>query len=94
MGTPRASRSAGADLLIHDAQFTDAEYVGHVGWGHSSIRQALAFAAGTGVKRLIPFHHDPSHGDELLDGLLDAARQPSALPFELLPGTEGTTFRL
>ena len=86
--------AAGADLLIHDAQFTDAEYLTHVGWGHSSIQQATEFATGTGVKRLIPFHHDPSHGDEMLDRLLKGARKSSALPFELLPGTEGTTFRL
>ena len=31
----------GADLLIHDSQYTDAEYDTHVGWGHSSLSQAM-----------------------------------------------------
>ncbi len=57
----------GVDLLIHDAQYTDAEYVSHVGWGHSSISQALSFGAMTGAGRLLLFHHDPVHSDEDLD---------------------------
>lgn len=83
----------GADLLLHDAQYGDAEYAAHVGWGHSSVSHALAFAAFVGAKRLIPFHHDPSHNDEEIDQLLrDALR--SGLPFEVVPGTEGLTVRL
>jgi phosphoribosyl 1,2-cyclic phosphodiesterase len=81
----------GAGLLIHDAQYTDEEYETHVGWGHSSLRQALTFATAAGVRRLVPFHHDPDHADALLDRLFDEARAAAAGTLELVPGTEGTT---
>jgi phosphoribosyl 1,2-cyclic phosphodiesterase len=63
----------GAQLLIHDCQYTDAEYPEHVGWGHSPLGDALTFARRTEVERLLLFHHDPLHTDDLLDGLLDTA---------------------
>ncbi len=85
--------AAGADLLIHDAQYTPEEYAEHVGWGHSTLPQALAFAAMTGARRLVAFHHDPAHFDEMIDGLLQEAGR-SSLPFELLPGREGATFEV
>jgi phosphoribosyl 1,2-cyclic phosphodiesterase len=50
----------GADLLIHDAQYTHEEYPRYVGWGHSSIPHMLAFAEMAGVKTLVPFHFDPA----------------------------------
>jgi ribonuclease BN (tRNA processing enzyme) len=84
--------AAGADLLIHDSQFTDEEYPEHVGWGHSTIPQTLAFATLAGVKTLVPFHHDPSHTDEALARAFEEARTSSDLPFELIPGTEGSIF--
>ena len=37
-----------ASLLIHDGQYADAEYPDHVGWGHSALSHALAFARRTG----------------------------------------------
>jgi phosphoribosyl 1,2-cyclic phosphodiesterase len=80
--------AAGADLLIHDAQYTPTEYAGHIGWGHSSIPQARAFATLARVRRLMTFHHDPSHGDSTLDRLHEEAWS-EPLPFELLPGKEG-----
>ena len=57
----------GVDVLIHDAQYTDSEYAGHVGWGHSSLSQAVSFAAMTSVGRALLFHHDPLHSDKDLD---------------------------
>ena len=51
--------AAGADLLIHDAQYTDAEYACCVGWGHSTYRHAFEFAARVGAKEMVLFHHDP-----------------------------------
>ncbi len=83
----------GVDLLIHDAMYSAEEYPQHVGWGHSSIPQALAFAKAAGVKRCLTFHHDPSHSDEELDRLF-AEATPPALPFELLRGVEGACFEL
>ena len=57
----------GADVLIHDAQYTDTEYLDHVGWGHSSVSHAVSFGKMTEVGRLIMFHHDPLHSDDDLD---------------------------
>ena len=63
-----------ADLLIHDCQYTDDEYPEHVGWGHSAVSDTLTFAHRVGARRLMLFHHDPLHPDELLDGLCATAR--------------------
>lgn len=86
--------AAGVDLLIHDAQYTPAEYLTHVGWGHSTLPQAIAFATKTSVRRLVPFHHDPSHADQLLDQLFNEGRNGSTLSFELIPAREGAVFEL
>ena len=77
------------DLLIHDAQYTDAEYEAHVGWGHSSLRQALALAEQAGVARLMTFHHDPEHSDAELDRMLKSAQHGQHRGFDVIAGTEG-----
>lgn len=92
--TSGSDLARGADLLLHDSQYTAKEYDDRVGWGHSSIHQAVAFARLAGVKRFMTFHHDPGHSDEMLDRLVGEARGSSPLPFELLPGMEGTSFEL
>jgi phosphoribosyl 1,2-cyclic phosphodiesterase len=58
-----------ADVLIHDAQYTAAEYEAHLGWGHSSYEHAINAAHKARVKKLILFHHDPNRTDEQLAGL-------------------------
>lgn len=63
----------GADVLFHDAQYTESEYPAHVGWGHSSIEHVLTFASMAGVKRVVLFHHDPLHTDVDLEALLERA---------------------
>ena len=83
-----------ADLLIHDAQWSDDEYRRHVGWGHSSISQVLAFARAARVKTLVPFHYDPGHSDDRLDGLWEKATASASLPFDVVPAREGATFEL
>lgn len=55
--------ASGADLLLHDAQYTVEEYSRKVGWGHSSMADALQYAKLTGVKKLLLTHHDPMHTD-------------------------------
>ncbi len=60
----------GADLLIHDAQYTDAEWKkGKLGWGHSSFEYAIETASDAGVRKLVLTHHDPERTDEQLDSL-------------------------
>lgn len=56
-----------ADLLIHDAQYTDEELITHRGWGHSSYSQAIECAVQANVKQLIFTHHDPNHDDTFLE---------------------------
>ncbi len=88
---PGLGLADGVDLLIHDAMFTAEEYPRYVGWGHSSLDQALAFAEAARVRRFVTFHHDPSHNDEHLERLFEEATS-SPLPFLLLRGVEGATF--
>jgi phosphoribosyl 1,2-cyclic phosphodiesterase len=86
--------AVGADLLIHDMQYTSEEYREHVGWGHSSIQHALEFAALTGVRHLVGFHHDPAHSDIILDRLFDDARSSFEGSFQLTAAAEGASFKL
>ncbi|HUF93214.1 MAG TPA: diguanylate cyclase, partial [Candidatus Limnocylindria bacterium] len=53
----------GVDVVIHDAQYSQAEYATRLGWGHSSIEYATDVALAAGVRRLVLFHHDPTHDD-------------------------------
>jgi phosphoribosyl 1,2-cyclic phosphodiesterase len=71
--TSGAAIAAGADLLIHDAQYGPDEYPDHVGWGHSSTTHAVAFAELVGARTLALFHHDPSHDDAAVEALARAA---------------------
>jgi phosphoribosyl 1,2-cyclic phosphodiesterase len=78
----------GVDLLIHDAQYTEEEYPDRVGWGHSTLRHALAFAKQAKVKRLMPFHFDPAHDDDMLDAFFAADGEYG---FTIEPAREGAT---
>jgi phosphoribosyl 1,2-cyclic phosphodiesterase len=64
-----------SELLVHDAQYFDDEYGDRVGWGHSSVVDAVAFARSAGARRLLLFHHDPAHGDDALERLQEQARE-------------------
>jgi len=65
----------GADLLIHDAQYTDEEFVNLSDWGHSTAAYAVTVARESGAHRLSLFHHDPAHTDKEIDRMLDHARR-------------------
>ena len=66
----------GADLVIHDAQYSDAEYADNkVGWGHSPVGYATDVALAAGCGRLALFHHDPTHDDATVAGLEAAAKE-------------------
>jgi CheY-like chemotaxis protein len=66
---------AGADLVIHDAQYTVDEYPQRMNWGHTPAEWAVDYAVAAGVKRLALFHHDPLRDDGALDRLVDACRR-------------------
>jgi len=89
--TSGADLAAGADLMIHDAQYTDDEYASRVGWGHSTFDQAVAFAEMTQVRQMVTFHHDPGHSDDFLDLITDSLRSESV---EIIPGMVGREFHL
>lgn len=65
------SLAARADLLFHDSQYTEDEYAQRLGWGHSSVAHAAAFARASEVRRLVMFHHDPMRSDRELEVLYD-----------------------
>ncbi|MBS0364000.1 MAG: GAF domain-containing protein [Proteobacteria bacterium] len=86
---------AKADLVIHDAQYTAAEYESKVGWGHSTVDYAIAMAKKAGAKRLALTHHDPTRSDDDLDAVLADLR--SRMDFgnlEVFAAAEGQTFEL
>jgi phosphoribosyl 1,2-cyclic phosphodiesterase len=62
-----------ADVLIYDATYTDEEYhhprTSKVGWGHSTWQEAVKIAQAAQVKKLVIFHHDPSHDDDFMDAI-------------------------
>ncbi len=80
----------GADLLIHDAQYVDREYPDHVGWGHSTVSQAVALAQVAGAAQLVAFHHDPGHDDESLDRIYADVQEGASLA--VTPAREGSNF--
>lgn len=75
----------GASLLIHDAQYTESEYSNQgmpkQGWGHSTWQMAVGVAQAANAQKLVLFHHEPEHSDDMLDQLVKDARQvfPSTL---------------
>jgi diguanylate cyclase (GGDEF)-like protein len=68
----------GADLLIHDAQYTEAEYPQKLGWGHSTVQYATDVALAAKARRLALFHHDPIRDDAAVEQLESVARQRAA----------------
>ena len=65
----------GADVVLHDAQYLDAEYGTRIGWGHSSVDAAVAFCAAVDARRLVLFHHEPERSDRGLELLEARARE-------------------
>ena len=92
-----AEFAAGADLLIHDAQYTAAEYPAKINWGHSTIEYAMRVAREAGVKKLALTHHDPMRSDDELDGVVAAARATMTAfdsGIEVFAASEGLTLEV
>jgi ribonuclease BN (tRNA processing enzyme) len=87
-----------ADLLIQDAQYTPEEYKPHrIGWGHSTYLDALSIAEQAHVKRLVLFHHDPSHTDADIDHIVTQCRawiKHHQLSFTCVAAAEGIQITL
>jgi len=83
---------ADADLVIHDAQYTDQEYEKKHTWGHSTMSYVTELSRLSGVKRLALFHHDPTHDDAFLDrevGLLRGKLRSDGSVLQLEMAAEG-----
>jgi CheY-like chemotaxis protein len=64
-----------ADLVIHDAQYTLADFPEKAGWGHTPLERAVDYAIRARVTHLLFTHHDPDRDDAAIDALCEAARQ-------------------
>jgi phosphoribosyl 1,2-cyclic phosphodiesterase len=82
---------AGADLVIYDSTYTDGEFPGHVGWGHSTWQEGIRLVEKAGAKRLAIFHHDPSHDDAFMDRI---AAEAAAIRPGTIVAKEGETISL
>jgi len=69
-----AAIAEGVDVLLHDAQYFEDEYEERIGWGHSSVADAVTFAGAVDAKQLVLFHHEPLHTDGSLERLEARAR--------------------
>src|SRR5262245_16540519 len=88
---------SGADLIIHDAQYTAAEYAQKIGWGHSPVTYVVDVALAARGKRLALFHHDPARDDADLDRVLEMCRVRAAAahsPLDIIAAAEGQLIAL
>jgi phosphoribosyl 1,2-cyclic phosphodiesterase len=67
--------SQDADILIHDSQYTLEEFARFQGYGHSTWLESARVAWDSRVKQLLLFHHDPTHDDATVTGLVERARE-------------------
>lgn len=85
----------GVDVLIHDSQYTHAEFQKKQDWGHCTLDYALLVARTAKAKRLITFHHDPAHSDDDLDRLTAALQDAAAgSDVEVIAAYEGLVLAL
>ena len=88
---------AGADLVIHDAQYTVGEYQGKIGWGHSTAEYAVEIGRIAGVKAIALTHHDPLRDDDGIDELVERIRATligKAWAPEVFAAAEGAVIEL
>jgi phosphoribosyl 1,2-cyclic phosphodiesterase len=86
-----------SDILILDAQYTDEEYQRHIGWGHGSVSSVVSLALDAEVHRLVLFHHDPGHDDQMVEKMVECARElvaESGKPLEVEAAQEGAEILL
>jgi ribonuclease BN (tRNA processing enzyme) len=92
-----AAFCAGADVLLHDAEFRTEEYRKTRTWGHSTYRQALELALEAGVKRFGLFHHNQDRSDSEVDAMVESCRRCAAekdSPLDCFGVTQDTVIEL
>jgi ribonuclease BN (tRNA processing enzyme) len=83
--------ASGADTLIHDAQYLEADF--KPTWGHSTIASAIDVATKAKVKRLVLYHHDPDRSDDALDRIA-VDSQAKAKGIEVVVAREGMVLEI
>lgn len=83
-----------ADLLLHDGEYTEEEYKGKIGWGHSSIDGAIDFGRLCGVRKMGIFHHDPLNSDEKLEEIFKQSMEFKNPQFIVELCKEGSVYNL
>ncbi len=87
--------AAGADMLIHDSQYTPTEFVHKSTWGHCTVEYAIWLAAEAGVETLVLFHHDPSRYDDAIDEIAVSARRSGERKgVQVVAAAEGMTINV
>jgi len=85
-------RLEGVDTVVYDTHFTEDEYLRFPHYGHSTPDQALEICAAARVRRLVLYHHAPSHGDEQMDKIAEEyLRKGAGVGIEVLTSFEGMT---
>ncbi|MDG2450455.1 MAG: MBL fold metallo-hydrolase [Saprospiraceae bacterium] len=90
--TSGCSLAQNSDILLHDAQYTSDEYKTRIGWGHSTMKDAILFAEMSKTKKLLFFHHDPGRTDNHLNSLLKKEINSHPVDFEIGLASEGDQF--
>lgn len=65
----------GADIVVYDCTYTDAEFKAKIGWGHSTWQEGVRLCKMAGARQLAIFHHDPDHNDDFMRQLEFEARK-------------------
>jgi len=87
----------GADLVIHDAQYTLSEYADKVGWGHSTVDYAVAMCREAKTARVALTHHDPARTDDAIEEILGGIRSEeanAAAKLDIFAAAEGQSLEL
>ena len=86
------ARLRGVDTVIYDTHFLPEEYARFPHYGHSTPDQALEMCAQAGVKRLVLYHHAPSHSDDQMDRIAaEYLARGARRNIEVLTSFEGMT---
>jgi phosphoribosyl 1,2-cyclic phosphodiesterase len=89
------SELRGVDTVVYDTHFTPDEYARFPHYGHSTPDQALEICVEAGVRRLVLYHHAPSHGDDQMDQIAAAyLAKGAAVGIEVLTSFEGMTIQI
>ena len=83
----------GIDVLIHDAQYDPVEFAAKSTWGHCTVEYAVSVALAVGARRLVLYHHDPTHDDAWVDRARRSAADRAGGACEVLAAAEGLTLR-